>query len=135
MSFYFNNFNKKFSIVRTLFNMFYMMTFSYTAIFTFKLIDGGRLPTEAEWEYAARAGSTGVRYGNLDEIAWYGGNSGNKSQEVGQKAPNAFGLYDILGNTWQWVADWNGPLPPSQQTDPNRARQRMNRHKLCALRL
>ncbi len=79
---------------------------------------GGRLPTEAEWEYAARAGSTGVRYGNLDEIAWYGGNSGNKSQEVGQKAPNAFGLYDMLGNTWQWVADWNGPYQPGPQTDP-----------------
>jgi len=62
---------------------------------------GGRLPTEAEWEYAARAGSTGVRYGNLDEIAWYDKNSGNQSQEVGQKSPNAFGLYDMLGNTWQ----------------------------------
>ena len=85
---------------------------------------GGRLPTEAEWEYAARAGSTGVRYGNLDEIAWYDENSGNQSHEVGQKAPNAFGLYDMLGNTWQWVADWNGPYQPGPQTRSNRARQR-----------
>ena len=69
---------------------------------------GGRLPTEAEWEYAARAGSTGARYGNLDEIAWYAGNSGGKSHEVGQKPANAFGLCDMLGNVWQWVADWYG---------------------------
>ena len=62
---------------------------------------GGRLPTEAEYEYAARAGSTVARYGNLDEIAWYKGNSGGASHEVAQKLPNAFGLYDMLGNTWQ----------------------------------
>jgi formylglycine-generating enzyme required for sulfatase activity len=79
---------------------------------------GGRLPTEAEWEYAARAGSTGVRYGNLDEIAWYDKNSGGKSQEVGQKLPNAFGLYDMLGNSWQWVADWYGPYQAGAQSDP-----------------
>jgi formylglycine-generating enzyme required for sulfatase activity len=69
---------------------------------------GGRLPTEAEWEYAARAGSTGARYGDLNEIAWYQGNSGGKTHEVGQKLPNAFGLYDMLGRVWQWVADWVG---------------------------
>jgi len=79
---------------------------------------GGRLPTEAEWEYAARAGSTGVRYGNLDEIAWYDKNSGNQSQEVGKKSPNAFGLYDMLGNTWQWVADWSGPYQAGARSDP-----------------
>jgi len=67
---------------------------------------GGRLPTEAEWEYAARAGSTGARYGNLPEIAWYQRNSGGKTHPVGQKRPNAFGLYDMLGNVWQWTADW-----------------------------
>jgi formylglycine-generating enzyme required for sulfatase activity len=64
---------------------------------------GGRLPTEAEWEYAARAGSTGARYGNLDDIAWYTNNSGGATHGVGQKRPNGFGLYDMLGNVWQWT--------------------------------
>jgi formylglycine-generating enzyme required for sulfatase activity len=66
---------------------------------------GGRLPTETEWEYAARAGTTGVRYGNLNDIAWYAANSGNKTHETAQKAPNAYGLYDMLGNLWEWLAD------------------------------
>jgi formylglycine-generating enzyme required for sulfatase activity len=66
---------------------------------------GGRLPTEAEWEYAGRAGSTDSRYGNLDDIAWYIGNSGDQTHEVAQKRANDFGLYDMLGNVWQWVND------------------------------
>jgi formylglycine-generating enzyme required for sulfatase activity len=82
---------------------------------------GGRLPTEAEWEYAARARSTGARYGNLDEIAWYGGNSGNKTHEVGQKQANAFELYDMLGNVWQWTADWYGNYQSGAQSDPSGA--------------
>jgi serine/threonine protein kinase/formylglycine-generating enzyme required for sulfatase activity len=67
-----------------------------------------RLPTEAEWEYAARAGSTASRYGPFDSIAWHNGNSGNKTHEVAQKQANAWGLYDMLGNVWQWAADWYG---------------------------
>ena len=67
---------------------------------------GKRLPTEAEWEYAVRAGSTGGRYGELDRIAWYGDNSGNQTHEVGGKQANVWGLNDMLGNAWEWVADW-----------------------------
>jgi formylglycine-generating enzyme required for sulfatase activity len=65
-----------------------------------------RLPTEAEWEYAARGGTSGARYGDLDAIAWYGGNSNMRTHPVGQKQPNAYGLYDMLGNVWEWAADW-----------------------------
>jgi formylglycine-generating enzyme required for sulfatase activity len=66
---------------------------------------GYRLPTEAEWEYAARAGSTGARYGTPDRIAWYSGNSGAATHAVGELEPNAWGLYDMLGNVWEWTHD------------------------------
>jgi hypothetical protein len=64
-----------------------------------------RLPTEAEWEYAARAGATGERYGEIDKIAVYGTTS---TATVGSKLPNAWGLYDMLGNVWEWTNDWYG---------------------------
>jgi formylglycine-generating enzyme required for sulfatase activity len=67
---------------------------------------GGRLPTEAEWEYAARAGSTGPAYGAPDDIAWYAFNSQLEPHPVAAKRPNAFGLFDMLGNAWEWVSDW-----------------------------
>jgi formylglycine-generating enzyme required for sulfatase activity len=67
--------------------------------------NGYRLPTEAEWEYACKAGTTDVRYGEIDEIAWYKENSEGKTNDVGIKQPNDWGLYDMLGNVWEWCSD------------------------------
>lgn len=85
--------------------------------------DRYRLPTEAEWEYAARAGTT-MRFhtGNSDEdlsrIGWYSGNSGLKTHPVGQKTSNLWGLYDMHGNVFEWVQDWKGSYPEVSTTDP-----------------
>jgi formylglycine-generating enzyme required for sulfatase activity len=67
---------------------------------------GYRLPRETEWEYACRAGTQGIRYGNLDEICWHRENSPGRTQPVGKKTPNAFLLYDMLGNMTEWCQDW-----------------------------
>ena len=82
-----------------------------------------RLPTEAEWEYAARGGkhSYGEKYaggGDVDNVAWYSGNSGDKTHPVGTKRGNELGLYDMSGNVYEWCQDWSGSYSSSHQTNP-----------------
>jgi len=82
-----------------------------------------RLPTEAEWEYAARGGefSHGYKYAgsnNIDEVAWYNSNSSSVPQSVATKVPNELGLYDMSGNVNEWVEDWYASYPEEAQTDP-----------------
>jgi formylglycine-generating enzyme required for sulfatase activity len=81
---------------------------------------GGRfhLPTEAQWEYACRAGTTGPYAGDLDEMAWYRDNSDGMPHPVGQKKPNAWGLHDMHGNVWEWCVDWHGEYNVDSVTDP-----------------
>ena len=77
-----------------------------------------RLPTESEWEYAARGGETGPRHGQLDTIGWYDGNSGSQTHPVKQKAANAWGLHDMLGNVSEWCSDWHVSYPSGSVMDP-----------------
>ena len=91
---------------------------SWDTIQSFNSATGLRLPTEAEWEFACRAGTTTARYGEVNEIAWYTGNSGSQTHAVATKLPNALGLYDTLGNVWEWCQDWYGPYSSGSVTNP-----------------
>ncbi len=77
-----------------------------------------RLPTEAEWEYACRAETAGPYAGNLDDVAWHSGNSGESTHPAGQKRPNAWGLFDMHGNVWEWCQDGYEKHGPGTVTDP-----------------
>ena len=83
----------------------------------FNSVTGLRLPTEAEWEYASRAWTTTARYDAVNDIAWYN-NKGSTTHSVANKLPNALGLYDTLGNVWEWCQDWRGIYPNQSVTNP-----------------
>jgi formylglycine-generating enzyme required for sulfatase activity len=97
---------------------------SWNAIQGYLNATGMRLPTEAEWEYACRAGTQTPFYngstddGTVGALAWYSPNSGGQTRPVGGKAPNAIGFHDMLGNVWEWVNDWYDGYSAGAQTDP-----------------
>ena len=97
-----------------------------------KLSETFRLPTEAQWEHACRAGSSTPysfpgNSSSLDQYAWFNSNSKHKTHPAGQKKPNAFGLYDMHGNVWEWCSDWYDDYPVDSTVDPTGPREGSSR--------
>ena len=93
-------------------------TISLSNVSSFCIMTGLRLPSEAEWEFACRAGTTTARYGDLDDIAWYSSNSIGTTHNVGDKLPNALGFYDMIGNVWEMTQDLYGAYSSSPAMNP-----------------
>jgi formylglycine-generating enzyme required for sulfatase activity len=106
---------------------------SWNTIQGYLAATGMRLPTEAEWECACRAGTQTPFYnGSTDDstvgaLAWCCGNASSQTRPVGGKAANALGFHDMLGNVWEWVEDWYGSYSPAPQTDPTGPASASNR--------